>query len=144
MIPDFNDDGLLPSGIHEAESWEEIEARLDFSSRRKQLINGLKLALKFLKEAGCKTVYIDGSFATTKENPGDYDICWDEAGIDFKLLKQRCPVMLDFNDGRKNQKIMFGGEIFPSKLTGNPHVTFIDFFQKDKNDNPKGIIKYNL
>jgi hypothetical protein len=39
----------------------------------KQLLTGLRLALGNLKLAGCRQVYIGGSFVTDKERPNDYD-----------------------------------------------------------------------
>jgi len=146
MIPNFDNNGSLPVGIHVADSWEEIEAKLGFSPRRKQLLIGLKLALNFLKILGCKIVYIDGSFATSKERPGDYDMCWEEAGVDLKKLKQNYPVLMDFSNRREKQKTMFGGEIFPATNVAEPvkKTIYKEYFQKDKDNNPKGIIQYNL
>ena len=37
---------------------------------------GLGAALENLKNAGCGTVYINGSFVTNKVVPNDYDACW--------------------------------------------------------------------
>jgi len=33
----------------------------------------MKRMLLSLKSAGCKTAFINGSFVTTKDEPGDYD-----------------------------------------------------------------------
>ena len=38
---------------------------------------GLRAALESLKSAGCRTVYLNGSFVTSKEAPNDFDACWD-------------------------------------------------------------------
>ena len=77
MIPRFEMDGLLPPGIHWTD-WDEFAARFGYNYRRRLLINGLREALENLKGAGCRTVYINGSFATRKELPNDYDACWEE------------------------------------------------------------------
>lgn len=68
MLPEFNHDGRLPPGIHWA-TWQEIEARFGFSSRRQHLLSGLRLALEELNRAGCHIVYLDGSFVTAKREP---------------------------------------------------------------------------
>ena len=57
--------------------------------------------LENLKAAGCRTVYVDGSFVTSKELPNDYDACWEEAGVDPETLD---PVLLTFDAGRATQK----------------------------------------
>ena len=58
---------------------------------------GLMAALENLKGAGCQTVYLNGSFVTSKGIPNDYDACWEEAGVDPTALD---PVLLTFDPGR--------------------------------------------
>jgi len=70
----------------------------------------LKKAIDSLRSAGCKSVYIDGSFVTSKANPVDFDGCWDMDGVDPSLLD---PALLDFNLGRSVQKWKYMGELFP-------------------------------
>src|ERR1700694_1011625 len=50
MLPEFNRDGRLPPGIHWT-TWQEIQSRFGFSSRRQQLLGGLRLALAALNRA---------------------------------------------------------------------------------------------
>jgi hypothetical protein len=140
LIPNFQFNGILPSGIHWS-TIEEIKEKLCFSPKRTQLIEGLEKAILSLKIAGCKTIYIDGSFSTSKEIPGDIDVCWETDNVDFDLLIKIEPVLWDFSFGRKAQKEKFGCEFFPAEvLATHPDKTYIDFFQQDKDGNPKGII----
>jgi len=53
-------------------------------------------ALRLLREAGCGRAYVDGSFVTAKEVPGDFDGCWEAEGVDFDLLDPR---LLTFDRG---------------------------------------------
>ena len=64
MIPEWLLNGDLPPGVHSA-TWSELDRRL-----------GL------LTETGCRLVYLDGSFVTTKMRPGDFDACWDIQHVD--------------------------------------------------------------
>ena len=111
MLPEFNRDGRLPAGIHWA-TWQEIQSRFGFSSRRQQLLGGLRLALAALNRAGCSRVYIDGSFVTVKREPGDYDACWDIDGVNVEALDS---VFLDFSKGRTAQKRKYFGEFSPPR-----------------------------
>ena len=111
MLPEFNRDGRLPAGIHWA-TWQEIQSRFGFSSRRQQLLGGLGLALAALNRAGCSRVYIDGSFVTIKREPGDYDACWDVDGVNVEALDS---VFLDFSKGRAAQKRKYFGESSPPR-----------------------------
>ena len=142
MIPEFTADGLLPQGVHPA-TLEEISERFGGNERRQQLLAKLIEALRLLRAAGCRRVYIDGSFVTTKELPNDIDVCWDISGVNPDALD---PVFFDFEDGRAAQKARFGAEFFPAQvpegLTGR---TFLEFFQIDKETGgPKGIIELKL
>ena len=142
MIPEFNRDGTLPGGIHWS-GWEEIESRFGFSERRRELLSGLKSALKALRTAGCRSVYVDGSFVTVKREPGDYDACWDIEGVDVEILDA---VFLDFSDGRRAQKRKYFGEFFPAQMPeGATGRLFLEFFQTEKaTGKPKGIVGLNL
>jgi hypothetical protein len=50
------------------------------------LIEGLAAALEDLSAAGCRRVYINGSFVTGKEAPEDYDLCWSIDGVNPEKL----------------------------------------------------------
>ncbi|MEQ8384273.1 MAG: hypothetical protein RH949_18130 [Coleofasciculus sp. A1-SPW-01] len=75
VIPEFNENGNLPPGVHFCE-WEEFQQRFSTTLRRQRMIDGLELAMTQLKAAGCRTIYIDGSFITSKPNPGDFDAAY--------------------------------------------------------------------
>jgi hypothetical protein len=60
MIPPFDQNGNLPPGEY-ACSWAELEIRYGTTQQRINLIAGLYLALQNLQQAGCHTVWINGS-----------------------------------------------------------------------------------
>ncbi len=142
MIPPFNERGNLPAGIHKAD-WAELESEFGGSTRRRALLSGLREALLSLHKAGCHTAYVDGSFVTAKEEPGDFDACWDAASVKPDALD---PTLLDFSDQRRAQKERYGGELFPADVAAGPAGTrFLDYFQRDRNTgDPKGIIELDL
>ncbi|MHB8644453.1 MAG: DUF6932 family protein [Thermomicrobiales bacterium] len=142
MIPSFEASGNLPPGVHAA-TWEEFVARYGSTPHRLALLAGLKAALDALRAAGCARVYLDGSFVTAKATPGDFDGCWEVAGVDPDLLD---PVLLVFANQRAAQKAKYGGELFPAETTADPFGTrFLEFFQRDKRTgDPKGIIAIDL
>jgi hypothetical protein len=141
MIPDFAENGNLPPGQHLA-TWGEVEQKFGWTRHRRELLQGLKEAISNLKIAGCKRVYLDGSFVTKKTMPGDFDACWEIEGVDPAILD---PVLLDFGPGRRRQKERFGGELFPSHWKGDADKIFIEFFQRDRETGAaKGIVAINL
>jgi hypothetical protein len=102
----------------------------------------LRRALDALRRAGCRTVYIDGSFVAAKGRPNDFDGCWAVAGVDPDLLD---PVLLDFSNGRAAQKAKYGGELFPAEAPeGISGRVFVDFFCHDAEGRPRGILQISL
>jgi hypothetical protein len=129
MIPEFDPGGNLPPGVH-ATTWALFVARFGITDHRRRLISGLKRALDSLKGAGCLRAFIDGSFVTDNGHPRDYDACWDPVGVNAALLD---PVLLNFDNERLLQKIVFFGELFPSHWPANAAgQRFLEFFQTDK------------
>lgn len=106
-------------------------------------LGALRLHSAQTRAAGCRRSYIDGSFVTAKEAPGDFDGCWEVAGVDPDLLD---PVLLNFANRRAAQKAKYGGELFPAEGSADPFGTrFLDFFQRDKDTaDPKGIVGIDL
>jgi len=88
----------LPPGIHEA-TWAEVVAVFGYTEHRRTLLVGLKAAFEFLRSAGCRRAYIDGSFVTSKEIPGDFDACWEVEGVDLPRLARLAPVLFDLRLG---------------------------------------------
>ena len=138
----FEADGLLPPGVHWTK-WEEFTREYGSNPWRQRLLSGLRAALENLKAAGCRTVYINGSFVTKKVLPNDYDACWDEDGVDPEALD---PVLLTFDPGRATQKAKYMGELFPaSVIASSEGLSFLQFFQTDKiTGKPKGIMAIDL
>lgn len=98
-----------------------------------------------LRDAGCRRVYLDGSFVTATEHPGDYDGCWDAEAVDFDLLERIAPALLTFDLGRATQKSRYGGELFLCDSQADGIGTlFREFFQMDRDGNPKGIVVIEL
>ena len=143
VVPEFDERGNLPPGIHRA-SWNEIMKRFGTNPHRKDMLEKLLIALDSLKKAGCKKFYLDGSFVTSKRFPNDYDCCWESTGVDHNRLHR---IFMDCSpSGRQRQKFIFKGEFIPSStIEGVTNTPFLEFFQIDKiTQEPKGIIELNL
>lgn len=105
------------------------------------LLDGLAEALDLLSEAGCRRVWVNGSFVTAKQMPGDFDACWDPDGVDLDALD---PVFLRFDDGRAEQKFRFGGELLPNVVESDSGFVFAEFFQIERDGTRKGIVLLTL
>lgn len=109
--------------------------RLD--PRRRQLLDGLVDAIDALAAAGCRRLWLNGSFVTAKEEPADFDACWDSEGVD---IDARDPVLLDLSAGRGAQKMRFGGELLPNVVEVQSGLAFSEFFQNERDTGRKGIV----
>jgi hypothetical protein len=133
--------GLLPPGIHGAE-WHEVRERFGWNPGRRALVGGLHSALRALRDAGCGRVWINGSFVTEKEDPNDFDLCWEPAGVDPNLLD---PTLLDVLPPRIAQHVKYGGDVLPNVVEGKSGSLFVDFFQVDSaTGDAKGIVELDL
>ncbi len=82
MIPEFNDDGYLPPGIHRA-TLEEIALRFGQETELRQVqMESLRLLVDLARRAGVQRLVVNGSFVTDKVEPNDVD-CVLLIGPDF-------------------------------------------------------------
>ncbi|NIS38038.1 hypothetical protein GWN91_02415 [Candidatus Saccharibacteria bacterium] len=136
------DMGHLRPGIHEL-TLSEIEKHFCFNEYRAKLWKKAVPAIKNLFAAGVEDIYLDGSFAESKFRPEDIDGAWvpplhmDSSRID--------PVFWDFKNQRAAMKKKYGVDFFPANALESPKgKTFLEFFQKTRDGQEKGIIKVKL
>ena len=142
MIPELNENGLLPPGIHEC-TIIEVQTKFAYNNRRREIFSGLLLLIKDLKTIFSTAVYLDGSFVTSKVLPNDIDVCWDEGtGTKYQYEFVQMPIL--FN--RDQAKLKYKADVFPANfMESGSQILFIDFFQEDKTTGErKGILKINI
>lgn len=78
MIPDHDEHGLLPPGVHDA-SHAEIEERFCWTPRRILLLSGLRRLMDewWAPQDLEGRVLVDGSFVRQKPEPDDIDAVFD-------------------------------------------------------------------
>jgi hypothetical protein len=134
MIPQFDETGNLPPGIH-LSTFEEFQQRFVYNKKRKELHCKLLDVIILLRKFSCRAVFIDGSYVSSKVLPSDIDLCWDDEDVNFQFVQLMAPDILLSN---KERKAKFGIDVFPAEY-------FLAFFQKDKQtEMPKGIIKIEI
>lgn len=123
----------------------EFVLRYGYNKRRRDLLKGLERAMQDLRFAGCRRIYVDGSFINDVPLPGDFDCCWERTGVDEDRLP---PELADLAHPPTAQKERYSGEIFPADLPADLDGTpYIDFFQRDDRrpkHRRKGIIAVDL
>jgi hypothetical protein len=135
-LPPFNKHGFLPPGEHKLDNWKELVERFGTTQRRQRLLVGLKKALLNLQQAGCKKVYLDGSFVTKKRKPNDYDGFWESEKINPEKLDS---ILLDTSlEGCRKQKKKYGGELLTADTIAVDGQTIYQYYTIDIE---KGITK---
>ena len=82
MLPDCNDRGYLPAGIHSA-TLDEIAARFGREPELRQAqMQSLRWLVDLARRAGVLRIVVNGSFVTDKLEPNDVD-CDLLIGPDF-------------------------------------------------------------
>jgi hypothetical protein len=132
--------GLLPEGTHTA-SWQEFISFFAYNEHRQNLVKGLVQGLKVLYQYGCLEVYIAGSFVTSKASPADVDVCYENSHMDWNGLKKAHPEFFDSKYGSKRQKKLYQSEFYPCNSYED---YFYNFFQTDRENNPKGMVRLYL
>lgn len=140
-IPKLQPNGELPAGEF-LTTLKDIERRYaEKGVKRKQLMQGLKLACVSFKKAGVPRVWANGSFITDKAEPADIDGCWEYTSeVDLKKLD---PVFL--MTSRRFMKEKFGLDFFPAHLyEAKTDLPFPEFFRINREGEPKGILVIHL
>lgn len=141
-LPELQENGLLPQGLHLA-SLDEIEERFGRqTNRRRTLFERLRTFVGLARRVGAHRMFVDGSYVTAKPNPGDVDVVIWVGDRFFQLLDSD-------NEQALTLELMF--------LTREPKEAFavfdeqgwnawIDFFSKVRNrrDVRKGLVEVKL
>ncbi|MBN3040358.1 MAG: hypothetical protein JW867_04460 [Candidatus Omnitrophica bacterium] len=139
MIPKLNSYGYLPAGIHKA-SLKEVGKRFGESTqKRKDLFKMLEALVELLSRhaENIESFLLDGSFVTSKAEPGDFDC--------VLILKEG----FDFNspDAEKirNAKRIYNAHLF--SVMENDIImrrNRINFFGHDRDGVSKGLLEVRL
>lgn len=124
-------------------SWSDLVAGFGQGSvKRKLATEGLRRFALMLRAAGGKWLFVNGSFASGRERPSDWDGCFLSAEIDWQVADPR---LRDIQANRDSLKADFRCDVFAAETinreTGKP---FRDFFQQERTGKPKGILVLDL
>ena len=146
-IPELNDDGLLPAGIHSCtlEELKEKFGRFQRTDCRLKLVGTLEALLQEMQSTKqVVKVFVDGSFVTGKDDPNDidlvavvhedYDVTADLRPFEYNALSKRMV-------GKRYKFDMFLARQNSAELT-----KYVEFFQQVRNnpDQRKGILMLEL
>ncbi len=122
-IPDFNQHGLLPTGVHQC-SMADVAQQLGWNGHRQGLVEKLRVFLnEEIRPSFPDPVEVDGSFVTDKEEPEDVDVVLDlQAASDERQFRG----WLLLRDRRSTFREMYSVDFWINLPGGN---SFSMFFQ---------------
>lgn len=130
MIPQFNDAGYLPAGVHPA-SLSEIDARFGGQSElRRVQMDSIRWLVAIAENAGVSRIVLNGSFVTDIIEPNDVD-CVLLIGKDFP------------RDENAEAELQKGLPFLDVSLVDEPDFRFFTnrFFAFDRSREEKGMIE---
>lgn len=146
-IPELNQDGFLPEGIHEA-SLEELRerfGRFQRTDRRPVLFAKLSTYMAEVRASGLVVaVIVDGSFVTAKDEPSDIDLVL-VLRPDHDDRAELRP--FEYNAVVKHVvRRRFRFDVFSAREGTDEYEKSLNFFQRvrDRSDLRKGVLKVIL
>ncbi|WP_321324945.1 DUF6932 family protein [uncultured Parasphingorhabdus sp.] len=136
---EFQNQDVLPSGIHDS-TFAEFVSRYVFNEHRNWLFQGFKQACLELREAGCRQVYVGGSFVTSKMMPSDWDAIWDPANVDPARLDE----LFYIGNLEAERVLKFRGDLMLGKARDVATCPHIALFSTTRSGFPTGLIRLKL
>ena len=144
-IPDFDDNGLLPAGVHDC-TLAEIAKRFGVFQGNEQRPRLMAKLTEFLAEALVsgivQAVLVDGSFVTGERSPNDIDLI-----VVLSATHDRAADLLplQYNVVSRNRvRRRFGFDTVAGRDGSAAYDTAIEFFQQVRGEPElrKGILKF--
>ncbi len=133
MIPEFQDDGYLPPGVHLANADEVLE-RFGYQSEiRKVQAESIRWLVGIARRAGVLRLVINGSFVTDELEPNDVDC--------VLLIGDNFP-----DDPDAESELLAGLPFLDIQIVKEEAFTVLveHFFGTDRVHRPKGMVEVLL
>ncbi len=140
-LPEFDDDGNLPAGVHIATTVEMLDRFASGSPRRVWLAERLEELLALAKSTGrLERVIVWGSSVTAKEVPNDLDLLL-VMSRDFELdaVAESARVVFDHVQAR----IAYSADVFWTKASIGEEALalWLDTYQTSRDLRHRGIVE---
>ena len=146
-IPDIDQRGLLPFGVHDC-SLEEIGARFGIfqgTDRRTRLFEKLEAYVVEVRQSGVvAALIVDGSFVTADDNPGDIDLVLVLSGT-HDFTSDLGPMQYNVLSHRR-VRARYGFDVFVAREDSKEYQEYVEFFQQVRGAPPlqKGVLRVRI
>jgi hypothetical protein len=144
MIPSFDADGDLPSGIHDA-TWLEFRDRLCVFARSDRRVRLCQKIEWMVGEASAtkivERIIFGGSFVTAKAEPNDFDcVVVLSPKVEYESLT---PAQRSIADTRQASR-RYSGDIFVAKANQSTLIAYLTFLATNREGKQVGLIEVKL
>jgi hypothetical protein len=123
-IPNFNDDGLLPSGRHQC-TLDEAKDMFAHNDARSIIWDNFCAVLLEMAAAGLEgTLFLDGSYVTDKAIPGDIEVAFD---VRNESDQKQGLALLFFHTQHNRLKSTIKVDWYPVLPGNNDFVSFFEY-----------------
>lgn len=144
MLPQFDQNGNLPEGIHRAPEAEVLSRFAIGSARRKWLGSRLRELLRLAKATGkLSRLFLWGSYVTGVDSPNDLDVLLVMTeDFDLDQLRQEHRILFNYAQAR----IRFHADVFWTKVSIGQETLdlWLDTYQMGKDLRRRGIVEVML
>jgi hypothetical protein len=141
-LPEFNESGDLPVGVHRASLVETVQLFGKGSKQREAVTGRLERVNRLASATGFLDRFIVfGSFVSTKVEPNDVDVILVMRN-DFRL--EDCPAGSDALFDHARAQAELGASIFwvrPEMLLGETIDQFLTHWQRKRDGTQRGIVE---
>lgn len=96
MVPDLNEEGFLPPGIHMATTFDVTNRFGVGSDQRRSCCEAFQSLVRNCRQAGIRRLLVGGSFVTNHPEPGDVD-CILVGGQTFRRDSEAAQALAEMN-----------------------------------------------
>ena len=133
MIPDFQDNGYLPPGIHRT-SFEELANRFGSQSEiRRVQTESIGWLVDLARNTGVQRLIVNGSYTTDTIEPNDVDC--------VLLIEENFP-----KDKEKSAELLAGLPFLELQIVTETSFQLLvnEIFGSDRDGEPKGMVELEL
>ena len=142
MLPAFQENGLLPAGVHHSDL-RGFEDAFAWNAHRRRIYSQMQHGLGVLYDAGYRLLVVGGDFISSNELPGEFMLLFDCDPIPIELLDARLS-NFDKNSRLLTRKV-WGGHFFPASFRAKgTGATWLRYLASDAPAGQRGLVGLSI
>jgi len=142
MLPAFQENGLLPAGVHHSDL-SGFEETFAWNAHRRRIYAQMQHGLAALHAAGYRLLVVGGEFISSDELPREFKLLFDCDPLPIESLDARLS-NFDKNSRLLTRKV-WGGHFFPASFRAKgTGATWLRYLASDAPAGQRGLVGLSL